>query len=148
MSHTTTIDGVVFSSIEALKAAVKELNSKGVACSLVQNEVPRAYYANQAGLEKADYVLKLPAAQYDVGFYMNKEKGGYEARTDLFMGSVAGVLGVQASPGETAMQAALGKLNQTYAIHAATRKAIQQGYTVRRVDAKDGGVRLVIGGIQ
>ena len=70
------------------------------------------------------------------------------ARTDLFMGHVARVLGATAGQNETAGQAALGKLYQTYAIHAATRKAVQQGMTVRRVNNNDGSVRLVVSGIK
>ena len=146
MSHTTSIENIVFSDIAALTAAVTELNTKGVRCSLVKGGTPRAYYANQAGMGAADYVLKLEDCQYDIGFYQNAAKKGLEARTDLFANHVQRVLGVQAQKGESAQMAALGKLNQTYAIHAATRKAIQQGRTVRRVNNNDGSVRLVIGG--
>lgn len=148
MSHTTAIDNIVFSDIAALTAAVNELNTKGVKCSLVKGGVPRAYYANQAGMGVADYVLKLDGCQYDVGFYHDKAKNGLVAKTDLFANHVAGVLGVRAGTGESSAQAALGKLNQTYAIHAATRRAVQQGMTVRRVNNQDGSVRLVVGGIR
>lgn len=147
MSHTTEIADIVFTDIAALQAAVNELNTKGVKCSLVKGGTPRAYYSNQAGMGAADYVLKLDGAKYDIGFYQSAEKKGLVARTDLFSGSVANVLGVRATGKETPAQAALGKLYQTYAIHAATRKAVQQGMTVSRVNNADGSVRLVVGGI-
>lgn len=149
MSHTTAIEGVVFSDIAALQAAVEELNSKGIKCSLEKDATPRAYYKDQSGMGKADYVLRLHDCPYDIGFY-HKEgtKAGYEARTDLFAGHVARILGVPTRAGGNAMQAALGKLNQTYAIHAATRQAAKQGYSVRRVNKEDGSVRLVVEGIR
>lgn len=148
MSHTTAIDNIVFTDVEALKAAVNELVSKGIKCSLVKGGVPRAYYQNQTGLGEADYVLKLDAAPYDIGFYHDKVKKGLIARTDLFANHVSRVLGATPQKGERAEQAALGKLYQTYAVHASTRKAVQQGMTVRRVNNEDGSVRLVIGGIR
>lgn len=148
MSHTTEIGNIVFSDVEALKAAVTELNSKGVKCSLEKGGTPRAYYANQQGMGPADYTLKLHDSVYDVGFYRDATKKGLVARTDLFGGHIARVLGVKANNSETAQQAALGKLNQVYAVHAATRKAVQQGMTVRRVNNQDGSVRLVVGGIR
>lgn len=148
MSHTTSIDNIVFSDIAALRAAVAELKTRGVRCDLLENSTPRAYYAAQQGMGKADFVLKLHDAPYDVGFYKTTDKVGYVARTDLFAGHVARILGVQAKPNEKAEQAALGRLNQTYAVHAATRKAVAQGMTVQRVNAPDGSVRLVVGNIR
>lgn len=109
---------------------------------------PRAYYANQQGMGAADYVIRLADAPYDVGIYKHPTKNGYVARTDLFMGHVARVLGSPATSGEKAEQAALGKLYQTYGIHAATRKAVSQGMTVKRVNNQDGSVRLVVGGFK
>lgn len=148
MSHTSEISNIVFSDIAALKAAVNELSSKGIKCALVENAKPRAYYSNQQGMEQAPYVLQLHDAPYDVGFYAKSKGAGYVARTDLFAGHVARILGATAKPGEEAQQAALGKLYQTYAIHAATRKAVQQGMTVQRVNNSDGSVRLVVGGFK
>ena len=146
MSHTSEISSVVFSDVVALAAAVAELNSKGIKCSLTKGGTPRAYYANQAGMGAADYVLRLDNCRFDIGFYMDKEKKGLVARTDLFAGHVQQVLGAPKRGTETDAQAAMGKLFQTYAICAATRKAVQQGRTVSRVNAPDGSVRLVIGG--
>lgn len=147
MSHTTTIDSIIFTDIAALQAAVVELNAKGVKCSLEKNATARAFYPNQEGMTGVHpYVLKLHDCPYDVAFSQDAKKKGMVARTDLFAGRVAGVLGSQITGKENPAQAAMGKLYQTYAIHAATRKAVQQGRTVSRVNAPDGSVRLVIGG--
>lgn len=147
MSHTTAIDSIVFSDIDALTAAVKELAASGVKCSLEKNATPRAFYQNQAGLGPAPYVLRLHDSRYDIGFYPREGKQGFEARTDLFGGDIAKVLGTNSvKPGETQMQAALGKLNQTYAIHAATRAATKKGMNVRRINGENGDVRLVVTG--
>lgn len=148
MSHTTEIGDIVFSDIQALTAAVNEMAGKGVKCSLIKGGTPRAFYQNQQGMGAAEYVLRLEDCPYDIGFYRDNAKKGLVARTDLFAGHVSRVLGVQANSNESAAQAALGKLNQTYAIHAATRKAVQQGMTVKRVNNADGSVRLVVGNIR
>jgi hypothetical protein len=147
VSHTTAIDNIVFQDIAALTAAVNELAAQGIKCSLEKDAVPRAYYQNQVGMEKAPYVLRLHDAPFDIGFYYDKDKGGHVARTDLHAGHVSRQLGVQAQGSETAMQAALGKLNQTYAIHATTRAAVAKGMQVRRVNGNDGSVRLVVTGM-
>lgn len=142
MSHTTTIDAVAITDVDALKAAIKELKDNGIRCDLLENKKPRAYSANQEGMaHPADFVLHLHDSPYDVGLYKN-EDNAYEARTDLWNNHVAKILGVPAGPGESKEQAALGKLFQTYAIHAATRKAVQQGYNVTRVTKEDGSVQL------
>lgn len=147
MSHTTAIDSIVFSDIDALTAAVNELAASGIKCSLEKNATPRAFYANQSGLGPAPYVLRLHDSRYDIGFYPREGKNGYEARTDLFGGDIHRVLGAtHVKPGETAQQAALGKLNQTYAIHAATRAAAKKGMNVRRINGENGDVRLVVSG--
>lgn len=143
MSHTTTIESVTISDIYALKSAVAELKQNGINCELIENATPRAYYNNQSGLEEAPYVLKLEDCQYDVGFY-KRQDGSYEARADFWAGHVEKVLGSPAREGESADQARLGKLYQTYAVHAATRKAIEQGYSVNRVVKDDGTIQLVV----
>lgn len=148
MSHTSEISNIVFSDIEALSSAVRELNTKGVKCSLVKGGTPRAYYPNQQGLGEADYVLRLDDCRFDVGFYMDKTKKGLVARTDLFANHVRNILGAKQTGREDANQAAMGKLFQTYAICAATRKAVQQGMSVSRVNNADGSVRLVVGGVR
>jgi hypothetical protein len=144
MSHTTELTDIVFTDVDALKIAVKELQRQGVKCSLKQNSTPRAYYANQAGLGQADYVLQLEDSRYDVGFYMDAKRKALVARTDLFANDVARVLGAQATGKETQQQAALGKLYHAYAVAATTRQAAKQGYSVRKVVKADGTVQLVM----
>lgn len=149
MSHTTSIDNIVFSDVDALKAAVNELVSKGVKCALERNSSARAFYTNQEGMSGVHpYVLRLHDCPYDVAFVQDTKKKGLVARTDLFADRVAGVLGTPKAIGESKEQAALGKLYQSYAIHAATRKAVQQGMSVKRVNAADGSVKLVVTGIR
>lgn len=146
MSHTTTIDEIVFTDVEALRQAVKELNKMGVACTLEKGTVPRAYGMGQMG--KADYTLKLANGQYDVGFYMDKEKKGLVAKADFWNGHIQSQLGAKTRKGESQAQAQMGKLYATYAAAAATRQAIKQGYTVRRVAKEDGSVQLIMTGMK
>lgn len=142
MSHTTTIDSVTIKDVNALRSAVEELKRNGVNCDLVEDQIPRAYYSSQAGMDsKAPFVVKLNDSRYDVGLYSDG-KGGFEARADLFGGDISRSLGAKAQKGENTQQAAMGKLFQTYAIHAATRKAASQGYSVQRVTQDDGTVQL------
>ena len=141
MSHTTTIDAIMFTDMGALQAAINELKATGVDCELMQNLTTRAYYNNQQGMGTADYVVKLNDAKYDVGLYASEDGGGYEARTDFYGGTVEKQLGVQdaAVAGE---QRKLGKLYQMYGVHGATRIAVQQGYAVNSVHKEDGTIQL------
>lgn len=144
MSHTTSIDDILFTDISALQAAIAELQAAGVDCSLAKGEKPRAFYAEQQGMGVADYVIKLPSARYDIGLYYNAEKKGYEARTDFFAGSVEAAVGTSPVGVANPVRAKMGRLYQTYAVHAATRKAVQQGYSVTRREGKDGLIQLVV----
>lgn len=149
MSHTTEITDVIFGDTEALKLSITALQKQGVRCSLEENTIPRAYYANQTGMGKAPLVLKLLDSPYDVGFYHDKKKNGLVARADFFAGHVSKVLGATTvKKGETAAQAAMGKLFQTYAVTAAKRKAVQQGYTVNEHRKADGTVQLILTNIR
>lgn len=145
MSHTTEIDAVEIIDIAALKAAVNELAASGINCQLVENAVPRAYYNDQ--LPQAEYVLKLSSSDYDIGFYKRENGKGYNTRCDFFNNKVQNVLGATRAEGEDAGMAKLGKLYQTYAIHAATHAAVQQGYSVQRVNQPSGAVQLVVSGV-
>lgn len=142
MSHTTTIDGILFTDMNALQQAVNELNAQGVRCELKHNVAPRAYYSNQQGMGQADTVLHLHDAKYDVGFYPAEGKQGYEARTDFWGGSVEQQLGVKGNDA----QSKLGKLYQGYAVCAIERQAIMEGRTTQRVQKQDGTVQLVVTG--
>ena len=147
MSHTTTVNNVAINDIGALQAAVAELKANGVACEMLENQLPRAYYSNQAGMETpADYVLRLNNSRYDVGFYKNAE-GTYEPRCDLWGGDIAKQIGVTQREGIGREQAALGKLFNLYSTHAVMRKANQQGYRVQRTNKEDGSVQLQITGV-
>ena len=147
MSHTTTVNNVEIKDIAALQAAVAELKANGIACEMLENQIPRAYYQKQAGMDTvAPYVLNLKNSRYDVGFYKN-ENNTYEARCDLWGGDIAKQLGVQAE-GVPDAQKALGKLLNMYSVHAVSRKAMQQGYRVNRVNKADVGVQLQITGVR
>ncbi len=145
MSHTTKIAGIKITEVSALRKAITELAKSGVKIELLENAVPRAYYQNQQGMGKADFVVKLADAAYDIGLYKQAD-GSYEPRTDFFGGSVERVLGAKASKKENMDQARLGKMMQLYGIHAATEKATKQGYSVRRQAGKDGEMKLVLTG--
>ncbi len=145
MSHTSTIKGIKITEVSALRKAVNELAKSGMKIELKENATPRAYFSNQAGMGKADFVVYLADAKYDIGLYKQAD-GTYEPRTDFFGGSVEKLLGAQASKKENTEQAKLGKLIQLYGIHAATEKATKQGYTVQRQFGKDGAIKLVIAG--
>ena len=140
MSHTTTIKEIEITDVDALKAAVNELKEKGIRCDLLENAIPRGYYSNQEGLGKADYVLHLEDSPYDIGFYKQNGKNAYEVRADLYADKIKKVIGVDGS----GPNASMGKLFQLYAVHAATRKAVSQGYQVSRIQKEDGTIQLQI----
>lgn len=142
MSHTTTISTLLLSDETAIKGAIKELQSQGVNCELLEAAVPRCYPGNT--MKKADFCLKLADSPYDVGLYKNKD-GEFSAATDFYNGHVEKVLGVVPGEKDNRDQAKLGKLYQAYAQNAIERQAAQQGYSVSRVKSDNGGVRLVLG---
>lgn len=144
MSHTTTIKNLLITDQSALRAAIVELQGQGVECDLLEDMIPRGYYENQSGLEKAPLVLRLQDSRYDIGFYPNEEQTGLEARTDFFGGDIERQLGVKPGKGDDREQAKMGKLYQLYAIHAATAAAVRQGHAVNRVNNADGSVQLQV----
>jgi hypothetical protein len=145
MSHTSSVKSIAITNVEALRAAVTELNSLGVSCELLENASPRAYFSNQAGLGQADFVLKLHKSRYDVGFYRT-EQGGYEVRTDFWGQDVKNQLGAKASGPGKAEQAQLGKLFQAYGIHAAMGEARRRGLQATRQKGADGVEQVVVTG--
>jgi hypothetical protein len=146
MSHTTAINSIEITDVDALRSAVQELKTNGVDCELLENAIPRAYYRNQ--LPQADLVLKLNKSAYDVGFYAKENGTGYITKCDFFQGDIAKQLGTNdVREGEDPVQARLGKLYQTYAVHATSRAAAQQGHTVQRINKADGTVQLVVTGV-
>ena len=143
MSHTTSIGSVVISDISALNAAIRELKAEGVNCELLENAVPRAYYEDQPDMGLAPIVVKLNDATYDVGLYDNG-KGGFEARTDFYGGSVERELGTKQFEDGEREQAKLGKLFQRYAVCAAENHASMNGYVAQRDLKADGTIQLVL----
>lgn len=145
MSHTSSISAIKITSLSALRAAAEELSRTGVACSLVENDTPRAFYKDQAGMGRADLVLKLNACPYDVGLYKQAD-GSYEVRTDFWDGHVEKLLGGPTSDPSKREQAKLGKLFQMYGIHAATETARRKGLSVRRIAGENGQIKLELTG--
>ena len=146
MSHTTKIAGPAIKNAQILALAVASLGAHGIRCSLEENVKPRAYSSNQKGMEVAPYVLRLPDATYDVGFYLMPD-GTLEPRTDFYNGSVARLLGAKPVPGTTDDQANLGKLFQHYQVQAAMQKARQDGYEARLLPvAADGSLKIKVTG--
>lgn len=144
MSHTATVKSIKIQSVTALRAAVAEMAASGIKCSLIENATPRAYFANQAGMGKADFVLKLDDSPYDVGLY--KTDDGYEARTDFFAGHINKVIGGVCRNPDAREQAQMGKLFQMYGVAAATEAARKKGHMVRQIARQDGTIALEITG--
>ena len=132
-------------SVNALRAAVAELVTTGIRCSLVENATPRAFYPGQQGMGVADFVVKLDSSPYDIGLYKS-EAGGYEARTDFWGGHIEKALGGTARSAENREQAKMGKLFQLYGVHAAMEAARKKGHTVRRIAKEDGTIALEVTG--
>lgn len=144
MSHTTSIKAIKIQSITALQSAIEELKQSGLAISMVAGATPRAYFSNQQGMGKADYVIQLGSCPYDVGLY--KTDDGYEARTDFWMGHVEKVLGATPRNKDNAEQAKMGRLFQMYGVHATMEQCRRNGQSVRRTTKADGTVALEITG--
>ena len=146
MSHTTSIASVVVTDISALRAAIEELRREGIRCELLENAVPRAYFSNQQGMGPAPYVVKVTDAKYDVGLYpVEGKQNEYTFSTDFYGGTVQNILGTRVvGEGETQDQAKLGKLAQRYAVCAAERQAIQQGFSADRTTGENGSIQLTL----
>lgn len=145
MSHTTKIPGIKIVSVSALRSAVAELAKQGIKITLKEKAKPRAYYAQQEGMGVADFVVELGDSSYDVGLYKQAD-GSYEPRFDAWAGNIERILGAKASKAENTDQAKLGKLMQMYGVMVATEKAKKQGLVVRRIEGKDGAIKLVLNG--
>jgi len=145
MSHTTTLKGVVIRDISALKAAVAELQQKGINCELLEGARPRMYYGNQHGT--CDYVLKLKDGQYDIGFD-KQENGAYAPVFDEWSNHISSKLGASCplpSTPEGRAQHQIGQLLQSYQKHMAINAAVAEGYLVESAYTDDkGNVQLTI----
>lgn len=153
MSHTTTVKSVAIRDISALRAAVAELQSKGVRCELLEGPqvTPRMYYSGQSAelKGKTPFVLKLNDSPYDVGFQL-MEDGTYAPVMDTFAGHIKKQIGAECgcsgkTEGESAA-VAIGGLMQRYAKHAAINAAVAQGFSVEDVAYNEatGDVHLTI----
>lgn len=130
MSHTTTLKTVNISDTQALSDAVDFLRSRGLEAELVQNAVPRMYYANQYG--KCDYVLRLPKSLYDIGFDKQKD-GSYAPVFDSWAGELQRQIGNPEScpipvTQEEREAAAVASLLNAYGVFAAKRQLESEGY--------------------
>jgi len=144
MSHTTKLEGITITDIPALQDVIKELNRSGIKCELLENQKPIAFFQNQVGMDKvAPYVIRCAAARYDIALYPKAEGKGFDLSTDLYANHVATVFGAP----DKLKEAPLGKLYQLYGVHAATRQAVRQGYTVSRRTKTDGTIQLLLGNI-
>lgn len=148
MSHTTTIGDVAINDLNALQAAVRAMQEKGVNCELIQNAKPRMYYPDQHG--NCEYVLRLHDSQYDVGFQKQAD-GSYSPVFDEWAGHVGnqiGATGAVCNLAENRAKANIGQLMQQYAMAAATNAAQSQGYHVENsyIDT-EGNAKLVIAGM-
>lgn len=149
MSHVTKLEGVVISDMNAVRAAVSELNSAGINVRLVEGPAkPRVHGYDT--VETCDFVLALPGA-YDVGLKRNAQ-GNYDPILDVWQGHVGKYLGATCPlPGTAAYrsqehtQHEIGRFLQTYAKHAAMNSAMAQGYLIEScgIDA-EGNVQLVL----
>ena len=155
MSHTSTISAVKITDINALRAAVNDLNAQGVSCRLVENKVPVSNTTGrQAGMsEPAEFCLEIDNASYDIGIY-NIGNGQHECRTDFWNGSVEAALGADASyvnsidgstpeGREEREMARLGLLYTRYEYHAVNSAVAIQGGSVEETVLEDGSIQLV-----
>lgn len=130
MSHTTTLKGIKISDPIALQEAVEFLRERGLNAELIENAVPRMYYANQYG--KCDYVLRLANSPYDIGF-AKQEDGSYAPVFDSWAGHLQKQIGNPSSckvptTAEEREAAAVASLLNSYGVHAAKRQLEAEGY--------------------
>src|SRR5258706_2983619 len=142
MSHLVSIKEIVFVDIDALKMAIEELQNNGIACGLQQNVTAKSLFKAQR--KKYDWVIKLDDSPFDVGLYMDKDKGGYVPKVDLMGDHVSYLLGIVPREGEDRNKCSLAKLNRLDATHAAMRAAIKAGHTVQRINNRNGSIQLTV----
>lgn len=146
ISHTASVKSIKITSVTALRSAIESLAATGMKISLKENATPRAFYPNQVGLGKADFVIELKDSRYDVGVYKSATENSYEVRTDFWGSDVEKVLGVPATSPEKKDQARLGRLFQAYGVAAAKETARKRGHMVQSTTREDGTIVLSISG--
>lgn len=147
MSHVTKLKSVQITDVRALRAAVAKLQSKGIKCSLVENEKPRVHGYDAA--PTCEYVLKLDGA-YDLGL-QKQEDNSYIPVFDTYQNHVGKQIGATCPIPSTAagrQQHQMGQFLQAYAEEAARNQAMSQGYMVEdtTTDA-EGNVHLTLTGM-
>lgn len=145
MSHTSEFKDVQIKNIAALKSACARLTNAGISCELIKDAVPRAYFRDQKGLEKAEWVIKLTGCKYDIGLYRSAQGGSYEMRADLWDGHIRKYVGLSiadekkfSSSNPTQTQLVAGKLLQAYSVEVVKQALVSRGrnFTESTIDGK------------
>lgn len=94
MSHTTYVKGLMITSPNAIRIAVKALQKKGLKLNLLENQVPKMYFPHQEQeIGKCEFVLKMEDSRLDVGLKYNKKNGEYELYYDKHANYIRNVIG-------------------------------------------------------
>jgi hypothetical protein len=124
MSHFATVTTQI-KDIAALSAACAELG-----LPVEANTTARGYSTQSV---PGEHVIRLKGP-YDIAVNRQKD-GSYGLTTDWWNGHVEKEVGSNYS-----------RLLQLYAVHKATAEARKRGHSVQRKAAKNGTIKLVIGG--
>ena len=145
MSHTSTIKSLVIKDESALRAAITELQQKGVAVELRENVSPRMYYANQQA--PCALVAYMKNGSYDVGFNLQKD-GTYSMVMDPWSDHLSRHIGAACplpSTKEGKELHAIGQLTQCYSKHAAINAATADGFIVDSCELdEEGNIQLTL----
>lgn len=128
MSHVTTLKGIKFTDVQAIRQAVQELAQKGININLKENMKPRVHGFDAA--PTCEFVVCLPSCDYDVGLKLNKE-GEYEPVLDTYQNEVGSQIAGQCPvPPEYARRALhqMGQFGAAYQKQAAIIQAGNEGY--------------------
>jgi hypothetical protein len=149
MSHNVSLDGVIFSDLKALRAAIEELNKEQVSAKYEFIETPtsiRGWYGAQTNVDAA---IKLAGYKYDIGFTKQPDGSFKPVLEDMFNEP-----GITAQPGTESldgkvcqyrpMDGIIGKLSQRYAVIVAEINARAMGAMTRRINAQGGQIHLEV----
>lgn len=143
MSHTTRVSEVRVHDIDALQAAVTELQSQGVNVTLERDAPCRIW--GQAPIKP--FVVHNHAGRFDVGFEEAKDGNGYTPIFDYHGGELYNVMGQgkqQAKTPEERVLSNIARLMQAYAIKALSNAAYQAAGTVNTVKQEDGSYIMLV----
>lgn len=148
MSHVVSIKCVI-QDLEAVKRTCVELGLTfksgqktyqwwgSSAADSADYPVPDGFTVNQLGT--CEHAIGVPGTNWEIGLARPNNGPGYRLLFDFFGGRGRPILdkvgGQQAK-----------KFVQLYAVHAATLAAQRKGLTVRRVQAANGAINLVMTG--